>query len=374
MGWRCQDRQATATDCVVAHWMPQLPGGARRAKGEPAGWHADCPVCGAGRALSVGLGRGGRPVWHQHCGCDDGAVGKALADRVACWHHGRAPRGTAPKVDAAIAVLMDRTRSSSAKVAGALRALGVPDAEIWPALGLSRTQRYAVIAELGQKPRSQGVSPENRTEPQVTAPVTRKAPGVRTGRSQGDTVRKTGQKPRSGGVRKTELGPGVPSPENRTNGQVTAPVTRSGAGLTTRGIVSAPAAPDALAGSTTPAPAPGPDGTLRTAAGNTPRTSPGQGHPPGESEIRGARSAVTGLPLVPYVPNPVVAAEFAAAQAREDASEPTPGQARTEAARAAAHSRQWDGTTKEERRAIMARRREIGLARAAARANAEAGQ
>ena len=133
----------TGRDCINHHWLAALGGG----KGEDAGWRADCPACGAGRALSLTLSHG-RVIWHHFCSCAETAVGQQIIAKVACYT-GRKRRVPAIDRDELIGLTLDlaadKTLGTAARHLALLRFAGMSTPDAAAALKLPpRTRRDAV--------------------------------------------------------------------------------------------------------------------------------------------------------------------------------------------------------------------------------------
>lgn len=117
-----------------------------------------CPVCGKRDCLEVTVkassiayrcwyvppgSKRGRP------GCPTEAIRAELADLLPCWK-GRKPRRATPDRDELVALLLDKSLPPNALRLAALRALGMPEAQIRAKLNFPKRTYYDAIAILSQ--------------------------------------------------------------------------------------------------------------------------------------------------------------------------------------------------------------------------------
>jgi hypothetical protein len=113
----------------------------------PIGEHQDP------RLISIQV-KNGRPVWNHHCGCNEEAIGRAIADAVACYTwSARRPKRSADLV-LLRELLMDKSLPPNALRIGGLLAMGVGMGEITRELKIPRSTYYDAVRILGQKRRS----------------------------------------------------------------------------------------------------------------------------------------------------------------------------------------------------------------------------
>ena len=128
-----------AVDCAADHWCRALGG-----HPEPAGWRADCPVCGAGRALEWNVPR---TVirWNAFCEHDRDALRPVLAARLGdCFARRRADRAPVSHDDV-IALALSDLPPMSMRLA-LLQLGGMSTGEALDKLGVRREHRSRVIA------------------------------------------------------------------------------------------------------------------------------------------------------------------------------------------------------------------------------------
>jgi hypothetical protein len=138
----------TAEQCARDHWERSLDGGR-----EGAHYRFRCPVCGGARNLEVTVK--GESIayrcWRKPA-CDKAALRAELADVLPCWK-GRKPRRAAIDRDELVALLLDKSLPPNALRLAALRALGMPEAQIRAKLGLPKRTYYDAVGILSRSRR-----------------------------------------------------------------------------------------------------------------------------------------------------------------------------------------------------------------------------
>ena len=133
----------TAEECARDHWERCLDGGK-----EGKHYRFRCPVCGGARNLEVTV-KGDSIAYRcwRKPACDKAALRAELADLLPCWS-GPKPRRTALDRDELVALMLDKSLPPNALRLAALRALGMPEAQIRAKLNLPRRTYYDAVTIL----------------------------------------------------------------------------------------------------------------------------------------------------------------------------------------------------------------------------------
>jgi len=145
----------TADQCAEDHWGRALEGG-------KVGQHYRfrCPVCGKPGCLEVTVKATGviYRCWYdpsrgegkkRRPGCPTEAIRAELADLLPCWK-GRRPRRSTPDRDELVALLLDKSLPPAALRIAALRALGMPEAQIRAKLAMPKRTYYDAVTILSR--------------------------------------------------------------------------------------------------------------------------------------------------------------------------------------------------------------------------------
>ena len=139
--------------CAEDHWCRALDGG-------KAGEHYRfrCPVCGKPGCLEVTVKSSGIAYrcWYdptrgtkRRPGCPTEAIRAELADLLPCWK-GRKPRRQLPDRDVLVSILLDKSLPPNALRIAALRALGMPEAQIRARLKMPKRTYYDAVTILSR--------------------------------------------------------------------------------------------------------------------------------------------------------------------------------------------------------------------------------
>lgn len=140
-----------AEECIAQHWT-ELPGAkpvTREGK-----THADCPVCGKYRCLSV-WPNGRYPSWSLKCKpkCDREEARRKLAALLTqgCISLRYSPRHAAVDHDELVSLFFDKSLTPNALRVAGLQSLGISTAEIREKLGLNRQRWSEVVGVLSRR-------------------------------------------------------------------------------------------------------------------------------------------------------------------------------------------------------------------------------
>jgi hypothetical protein len=133
----------TPEQCAEDHWCRSLDGGK-----EGRHYRFVCPVCGGARNLEVTVK--GESIayrcWRKPA-CDKAALRAELAGLLPCWS-GPKPRRPGVDRDELIALMLDKSLPPNALRLAALRALGMPEAQIRAKLNFPRRTYYDAVTIL----------------------------------------------------------------------------------------------------------------------------------------------------------------------------------------------------------------------------------